>query len=191
MKKILLMLVHLQVKSLYRHLRSSLYIRYGTKPINLHVGCGKKRFEGFINMDLNPHEAVDYVGDISTLPGRSNSIARIEWYHVIEHIPLTHVKLTLSKLLDVLTPGGSLITECPNLKQAITEYMEGNNERLYSIYGRQRFPGDAHHWGYTPEALATLLRSIGFEQICIKPAQDDHAGTEPCMRVECKKPGKS
>jgi hypothetical protein len=64
------------------------------------------------------------------------------------------------------------------------EYLAGNPERLFSVYGRQRFPGDAHHWGYTAASLTQLLREAGFAEVAVVPPQDYHAADEPCLRVE-------
>ena len=74
--------------------------------------------------------------------------------------------------------------ECPDLRSACTEFVAGNSERLFSIFGRQRFPGDAHHWGYTAESLCELLRTVGFTSAMAAPPTDYHAAFEPCIRVE-------
>jgi len=49
----------------------------------------------------------------------------------------------LQECLRALQPGGELVLELPDFDAGVREYLEGNEERLYSIYGRQRFPGDA------------------------------------------------
>jgi predicted SAM-dependent methyltransferase len=161
-------------------------LRFPGNALRLHIGCGNKRLEGFVNIDRNPSPATDYVCHAQRLPCPDGCVERIETYHVIEHIPFPAVKPLLTEWKRVLKPGGLLVMECPDFDKAIIEYLDGNTERLFSVYGRLRFPGDAHHWGYNSERLKLLVESVGFEA-SILPAQDYHKEHEPCLRVECTK----
>ena len=171
-----------------RQLRSLYYMRTPGVPLRLHVGCGSRRLPNVINIDCNSSPATDYVADAGQLPCRENSVERIENYHVIEHIPYPAVGGVLAEWFRVLIPRGTLVIECPDLDQAARDYLDGNEERLYSIYGRQRFAGDAHHWGYTAARLKTLLESVGFTDVEAQPPQDHHKENEPCLRIESRKP---
>jgi hypothetical protein len=162
-------------------------LRRPREAYKLHLGCGHRRIPGFVNIDHNPSGATDYVCDITKLPCPPSSIARIETYHVIEHIPLQFVKPTLTHWLTVLRPGGTFVAECPDLRADCEEFLAGNEERLYSIFGRQRFKGDAHHWGYTSDSLCKLLLSVGFKTATPSAPIDYHAEREPCIRVEAAK----
>ncbi|HXI85230.1 MAG TPA: methyltransferase domain-containing protein [Verrucomicrobiae bacterium] len=174
-------------KRAVRHLQSLYYMRTTGDSLRLHIGCGSRRLPGFVNIDRNSSAATDYVADAGHLPCRENSVERIENYHVIEHIPYPAVRGVLMEWFRVLIPGGTLVIECPDFDRASREYLDGNEERLYSIYGRQRFPGDAHHWGYTAARLKTLLESVGFSDMEAQPPQDYHKENEPCLRIECRK----
>jgi predicted SAM-dependent methyltransferase len=168
-------------------LRSWLSLRYPKGPLRLHLGCGQSRLNGFVNIDCNYSAATDYVGDASKLPCPDGSAERIETYHVIEHIPLPIVRSVLTEWRRVLAVGGRLVIECPDLDQAARDYLSGNHECLFSIYGRQRFPGDAHYWGYTPLSLRQLLEKVGFSEVVAAQPQDYHKESEPCLRIECTK----
>lgn len=178
-----------QLRRALRQYRTANLLRRGVQPLRLHLGCGQQHLDGFINIDRNPSPATDYVGRIDHLICPPDSVERIEAYHLIEHIPQPSLPAILKHWLDCLSPGGTLVVECPDLDQAINDYFAGNLERLYSIYGRQRFPGDAHHWGFNAERLHDVLDSAGFTDICIGPGQDYHAVDEPCLRAEAAKPG--
>lgn len=167
-----------------RHLRHYPVLRRPRRPLRLHLGCGKRRLPGFINVDLNISSATDYVSDISKLPCPSGSVERIETYHVIEHIPVTAVEAVLTEWRRVLQPGGVLVIECPDFAAVVDELLAGNSERMFSIFGRQRFRGDAHHWGYTEDTLADLLRRVGFGAVATGTPSDYHTESEPCIRVE-------
>jgi predicted SAM-dependent methyltransferase len=106
---------------------------------------------------------------------------------MIEHISHTKAIKTLTDWHRVLSPGGKLILECPNFDVAVQEYLGGNEDRLLNIFGRQRFYGDAHLYGYNPQRLIRILKEIGFEGIVESHPQSSQALDEPSFRVECKK----
>lgn len=156
-------------------------------PLKLHLGCGQRRLEGFINIDHNLSPATDYVCDITILPCKPGTVERIDSYHVIEHIPRPIVQKTLKIWSELLRPGGLLVLECPDFMKDCEELIAGNYERMHSIFGPQRFPGDAHHWGYTVDTLSALLKEVGFSNVASADPQDYHTDIEPCIRVEAIK----
>jgi len=158
------------------------------RPTRLHLGCGQRKLPGFINIDLNDGPAVDYVGNILRLPCPDESVERIESYHVIEHIPLPVVESVVRSWYRLLIPGGVVVAECPDINRAMMEYLDGNQDRIYSIYGRQRFSGDAHFFGYNHDSLIQLFSSVGFANCVCGEGTDYHSKLEPCLRIECRKP---
>jgi len=176
-----------RLRRVRRQVRTCRRLRRG-RDVRLHLGCGVKRLPGFINIDRHDSPATDYVGDITNLPIPPRSVQRIETYHVIEHIPQPAVRDTLRSWRRWLKPGGVLVIECPDFDADVRDVLAGDTERMFSIFGRQRFPGDAHHWGYSVDTLSALLRDIGFAEIRSAPASDYHAASEPCIRVEAVAP---
>lgn len=161
-------------------------LKFSKEPIQLHIGCGQRRLNGFINIDRNHSAATDFVSDTIQLPCNNNSVDRIETYHVIEHIPQPVVGIVLAEWRRVLKVGGRLIIECPDFDEVVKRYTEGNKEMLFSIFGRHRFPGDEHTWGYSPKSLQEFVEHEGFA-CTLHPPTDYHKDAEPCMRVECVK----
>lgn len=159
----------------------------GARGLKLHLGCGERRLAGFLNIDRRKTPAVDLVLDIACLPFGDASVSRIESYHVIEHIPRNLLRGTLAEWFRVLEPGGVLVLELPDFDAAVREYLGGNDGRLDSIYGLQRFPGDTHFFGYNHKRLQAALTEAGFSKAVPKTPQDYHAASEPCIRVECRK----
>jgi hypothetical protein len=176
-----------RIRGVIRSARTYRTLRRGAN-LRLHLGCGQKRLPGFINIDHNYSPATDYVGDIATLPCPPRSVARIETYHVVEHIPITSVDSVLGSWLRMLKPGGVLVIECPDFDADIRDLLAGNADRMYSIFGRQRFLGDAHHWGYSASSLSDLLSRAGYVDIASMPPTDYHAELEPCLRIEGRAP---
>lgn len=161
-----------------------------SNELRLHLGCGSKHFDGFINVDLWITDATNIICDITKLPWPDNSASVIESYHVIEHISHRNVRHTLYDWFRVLRPGGTLILECPHFDRAVREYLAGNEERLINIFGRQRTKGDSHLWGYTPERLTHLLMEIGFRDFVEAQPLSSQSLEEPSLRLECVKPKK-
>ena len=155
--------------------------------LRLHLGCGEQRLTGYVNIDRRKTPATDLVCGVEKLPYPDDSVQLIETYHVIEHLPRHDLPAVLGEWYRVLAPGGRLIIECPDFDAAVKEYLVGREERLDSIFGLQRFPGDAHLFGYNLARLKSLLQKVGFVGITQEKAQDYHAEHEPCLRVECVK----
>lgn len=56
--------------------------------LKLNLGCGNKRKEGFLGVDLYPCSAVDRIANLNDdLPFQDNSVIEIYMDNVIEHIP--------------------------------------------------------------------------------------------------------
>jgi hypothetical protein len=108
-------------------------------------------------------------------------------YHVIEHLPRHDSPKALKAWYGLLTHEGKLIIECPDFDDAVKDYIEGNEESIDNIFGLQRFPGDAHLFGYNFKRLEKLLEAVGFKDIQKREPQDPHIKDEPCLRVECVK----
>jgi 2-polyprenyl-3-methyl-5-hydroxy-6-metoxy-1,4-benzoquinol methylase len=72
----------------------------------------------------------------------------VQWFHVLEHVqdPLA----ALVKLRSLLTPGGTLLVEVPN---------------VYQPYGllEENFFQNVHLVSYSPNTLPALLRRAGFD----------------------------
>lgn len=157
------------------------------KNLRLHLGCGSKHFDGYVNVDLWISEATDVICDITRLPWPDNSAVAVESYHVVEHISHQKISQTLKEWYRVLQPDGTLIVECPHFDEAIKEYLEGNEERLLNIFGRQRFSGDTHLYGYNPKRLIRYLQEAGFSDFIEGNPQSSQTLDEPSFRIECKK----
>lgn len=76
--------------------------------MKLHLGCGRDKKEGYINVDSSREVKPDKVWDLekTPLPFKSNSVDEILAYHVLEHvhnfIPLMHDLHRISKKRSVI-----------------------------------------------------------------------------------------
>ena len=152
----------------------------------LHLGCGDKLLAGYINVDAVARAGVtpDVVCDIRDLKAFQDRYAEeILAVHVIEHFFRWEVDALLKEWLRVLRPGGRMVIECPNLVSACERYLDlekeiGHGESepqrtMWVFYGDPRWkdPLMTHRWGYSPEGLAQLMRSVGLVNVRQEPAQ--------------------
>ena len=160
-------------------------------PFKLHLGCGGKHFDGYVNSDFRATSGADMVCDARKLPFDDSSVAIIESYHFFEHIPKHDVTAMLTEWRRVLMPDGrgKLVIECPDFDALLNQYTEkggevGVDDILTHIFGGYRFPGDVHCFGYNFKRLKRLLEGMGFSGVTQKEATDSHILECPCLRVE-------
>lgn len=157
------------------------------KPLALHLGCGRQRLKGFLNIDMIPSPAVDLLCDSRRLPFAAGAVSRIETYHMIEHLPRHDFLEALFEWNRVLEESGALIIECPDFDATVKEYVEGKRFRINNIFGLQRHPGDYHLFGYTFNDLEEILQGVGFREIRQEAPTDYHAADEPSLRLTAMK----
>lgn len=162
-------------------------------PLRLHLGCGRRKLEGFLNVDANESYTPDYLLDVERdpWPWGEATVDRIETYHMIEHLSRAGGRAFLESCARVLRPGGTLVIECPDLAAAAAAVANGGGPRArMSIFGSQMGPWLFHRWGYTEGMLRTLSRDVGLEPTHVGPGTDAHQDDEPCLRLEAVKPGR-
>ena len=91
-----------------------------TKPLKLNIGSGRKKFDGFINLDINQNigsngvKMVDIIIDIEKekLPFEDNSVEEILVDAVLEHLGDGFI-FFLNECHRVLKPNGIISGEVP------------------------------------------------------------------------------
>lgn len=157
--------------------------------MKINLGSGKRKREGWLNVDIRPHHEPDVVLDLrEPWPWPDDSVDAIESYHLIEHLPLGEARKMLVKAWRALRPGGTIAIECPDLAGVCDLFFSDPERAVLSMYGRQdRGPSMRHQYGYTRESLATMLEEVGFTVTATGDGTDYHAAEEPCLRVEAVK----
>jgi glycosyltransferase involved in cell wall biosynthesis len=92
----------------------------------LNLGCGAKRLDGYINIDVVPSPATDLVADIVQLPMfPDESVDEIRMDAVYEHLYRHDRTGALREWLRILRPGGRLVLNwIPDFAAAIDAYSE-------------------------------------------------------------------
>jgi len=136
--------------------------------MRLHLGCGKRKLEGWLGVDSREEVEPNVCGDVRNLDlWDDDSVAAIYACHVLEHIPRPELPMTLCEWRRVLKPGGKLRISVPDFGAVVKLYQEGVSFwRLVGLlYGRQDYDGNTHHIGFDYEYLAWMLNEAGFYDI--------------------------
>lgn len=136
--------------------------------MNLHLGCGCRRLDGFVHIDSRPEVEPDHVSDITNLTEIDDNTADLIYAcHVLEHVPRSAVLPTLREWRRVLKPGGVLRVAVPDFAAVASLYHCGVSMwRLVGLLcGRQDYPENTHYMAYDYEYLAWTLGEAGFYDI--------------------------
>jgi len=150
----------------------------------LHLGCGKRRVEGWLNVDLVSSECdVDLA--CGRLPWPNDSFDAVVCQHVIEHLELREQLLPLLReLRRVVEPGGEVWLSCPDIAKACRSYLDHGMQDLYDAR-LKRLPDFTlpngvptahminelfHQWGehvnlFDLELLTWALKVVGFTRV--------------------------
>jgi predicted SAM-dependent methyltransferase len=150
------------------------------RDLCLHLGCGSRRFPGWLNLDMNRK------GDITLdlrerLPFADGSARAVYSEHTLEHFYREHdAPHLLAECRRVLAPGGLLRITVPDGETFLRYYTgalppeEAEALRLsHSRFRARRMDivnsgfrwKHQHHYMYDFETLADLLEEAGFANI--------------------------
>lgn len=131
--------------------------------LKLNLGSGDSKLPGFLSVDLYDKKA-DVTADIcEPLPFEDGSVEEIVCNQVIEHLPYWKTDASLESRFNnvqptdqfwlecyrVLEPGGTMITECPNIEyvaQRIVASGDVDYDSMISIYGEYYRPWDRERY---------------------------------------------
>lgn len=136
--------------------------------MKLHLGCGKRRMEGFINIDL--HDS-DMDCDIRHLPFDAETADEIVAIHVCEHFYVREILKILRSWYEILKPGGIMVLELPCLDKVLEHFRKGSPENmtLWPLYGDPNTHKDGepalHKWCWSVDQFRQLLKAVGFDDV--------------------------
>ncbi|MCL5030011.1 MAG: glycosyltransferase [Bacteroidetes bacterium] len=142
----------------------------------LHLGCGERYLEGYINIDYPPSEhsvqrntKVDLYADITKLDYQENSIDEIRLHHVFEHFDRPAALALLCKWNKWLKAAGKLIIETPDLEGCISLLIDKalsyqqKQAVLRHVFGSHEAKWAYHYDGWYEEKYKYILTRLGYE----------------------------
>ncbi len=147
-------------------------------PLRLHLGCGEKYLQGYINIDFPPfehavmHVRADLYKDIRELVYPQDSVDEIRSHHVLEHFSRQEALRLLVLWRRWLKPSGLLRIETPDFESSAREYLAAPLARRFAL-GRHIFGSQEAAWGFhrdfwDPPKFQYVLTRLGYGEIAIR-----------------------
>jgi predicted SAM-dependent methyltransferase len=145
-------------------------------PLKLNLGCGKVKYKGWINIDLQPN--ADIVMDIrKNLPFEDNSVDLVYNEHLIEHLTFQESSKFLNQIYRCLKIGGTVRVATPDLDYIVDKYFNNWNDQEWlrtTEYGYIKTKGNMinvsfreweHKYLFNEEDLRIHLVNAGFKSV--------------------------
>lgn len=138
--------------------------------MTLDLGPGKNVQPHFsqpvVRLDCRADIRVDCVADVRSIPFPDEHFDVVYSSHVLEHFKKEESLPLLTEWTRVLKPSGELQLFVPNLEWAALQIVHGICDEfvLNCIFGRQEYPEDYHHTGFTPDRIKHLLSQLPIER---------------------------
>jgi predicted SAM-dependent methyltransferase len=164
----------------------------------LNIAAGKKRYEGWTNVDAVAGDGIDIVANMSSVPLPDSCADEIMVIHGIEHIYAWEVPGALSEFFRLLARGGSLQLEMPDIVKSCRNVADGyyggkhiDQMGLWGIFGDPRLkePAMCHRYGWTFASLRPLVEAAGFGNVEESQTKFHRCGRDMRdFRLEARKP---
>lgn len=178
--------------------------------MKLHLGCGKRKIHGWVNVDLDPSNQPDVVDNAETLNEiKDGSVEVLYASHILEHLKRINTLKVLQLWHSKLMSGGVLRLAVPDFEKVIEAYIARGiplHTLLGFLVGGQRTDLDNHYMIFDFNLLESLLKKAGFADVkrynwtetehfyiddyasSFLPHMDKGRGLLMSLNVECKKP---
>lgn len=155
------------------------------QPLRLHLGCGEKYLEGFINIDYPPDQhsvmtpRTDAFADITQLHFPDNCLDEIRLHHVFEHFTRVEALGLLIRWHRWLRVGGTLHLETPDLSGSAHTILQDVPFKQKCAAVRHLVGDQTERWGFHrdlwfPDRFAATLSHLGFGNLKIHTSTWDH-----------------
>jgi predicted SAM-dependent methyltransferase len=140
------------------------------RAVHLHLGCGNKRLEGWVNVDSKLLPEVDVVADVADgLAFRRADAILAE--HFLEHLEIAEALQFLREAHRVLSDDGWLRLSTPDLEWVWSTHYRTDRDsterekQLMAIRTNRAFHGWGHRFLWNRELIREALGACGFESI--------------------------
>lgn len=165
--------------------------------LKLHIGCGDKKLNGYLNIDIVPTEGADIVMDVARDLHRipSNIAVEIKLKSVFEHFYRYQQKEILAHFYRILKRSGQLIIKwLPDFDLIVDAYLnkaKGDFDKEFDLYNVYRLthgepapknaPQQMHKDIFTKQSITNLLRDSGFRIECITNERYAHGAHQEAL----------
>ncbi len=142
---------------------------FSSKRPKLHIGAGRARLEGWVNMDIQALPGVDVVADVTKGLDFKN-VEAIFAEHFLEHLAIDDALAFLGEAHRVMGEGGWLRLSTPNLDWVWSTHYElgpldPDIKRNNALRLNRAFHGWRHRFLWNREMLDEALAASGFAPV--------------------------
>jgi hypothetical protein len=143
----------------------------------LHLGCGPKKLDGWINIDSVKEFHPDIVHDISRpLPFADLSVDEVLAEGLLEHFDKYARYAVVYEWTRVLKIGGTITMQLPDFQKLLFRYFKfGFDKFVDLIFGENMYRSEVyighfgnHKFGYSPASLQKFMQLFGIEPVIVK-----------------------
>ena len=140
--------------------------------MKLHLGCGTKKLEGWVNIDSVPECRPDMVHDITRpLPYADQTADELLAEDLLEHFDKYIRYLVFYEWTRVLKVGGKIALQVPDFKTILLRYFKFGYDNFVdfifgeNLWGSRIYIGHFgnHKWGYSQKTLKEFVGVFGIE----------------------------
>jgi predicted SAM-dependent methyltransferase len=140
----------------------------------LHLGCGERYLDGYVNIDYPPSahtvqqtSPADELADITKLSYPPESVAEVRLHHVFEHFDRPTAMRLLIDWHEWLADGGRLVIETPDFERSVRAFTRriGRGDRgtiLRHVFGSHEAAWAVHWDGWYADRYRRVLGALGF-----------------------------
>jgi predicted SAM-dependent methyltransferase len=148
--------------------------------MRLHLGCGERYLEGYVNVDYPPDEhsiqttsPADVYADITELDYEPGSVAEVRLHHVFEHFDRATALRLLIDWYEWLEEGGILVIETPDFEASARRFLKRRSRKqrsaiLRHVFGSQEAGWAFHADGWYEEKFRQVLEALGYDLVDAK-----------------------
>lgn len=149
----------------------------GVNPLKLHLGCGVKKLNGWVNIDSVKEFCPNLVHDLrQPLPYDDLSVDEVLAEDLLEHFDKYTRFLVFYDWSRVLKIGGIITIQVPNFKKILHRYFKwGFDTLVENIFGENMMRSEVylghfgnHKWGYSENSLKKFVRLFGIDSVKIE-----------------------
>jgi predicted SAM-dependent methyltransferase len=140
--------------------------------LKIDLGCGTRKREGYVGVDILPFEGVDIVANLNDRwPWEDGTVAEAAASHVVEHLTTEQRCHFANELHRVLVPGGKCLIAYgdpthvwPPVSEFWFYYLNAAWRKTEAPHTEHLFSCDFHaSWGYQPHP-DLLVKSTEYQQ---------------------------
>ena len=145
--------------------------------MKLHLGCGTKKLEGWINIDSVTACKPDLAHDITQpLPYADQTADEVLAEDLLEHFDKYLRYIVFYEWVRVLKVGGKVTLQVPDFKRTLFKYFKfGYDNFVDYIFGENMWESEIytghfgnHKWGYSQKTLPKFVDQFGIRMISIE-----------------------